>query len=71
VEKIPIVRDKARIDCAVAQIDAIFTQVGSAISDTAADAGPSAPIGAVTTSADKMRTISLFEKTHRTLHHST
>ena len=71
VEKTPMVRDKARIDCAVAQIDVIFAQVRGAESDTDAAAEPSAPVSAVTTSEDKMRTISLFEKTHRANRHPT
>jgi len=68
VEKTPMVRDKARIDCAVAQIDTIFAQVRDAGSGTDAAAPASAPTNTVTTSADKMRTISLFEKTKRSLH---
>ena len=68
VEKTPMVRDKARIDCAVAQIDTIFAQVRNAVSGTDAGAGPVAPESAVTTSADKMRAISLFEHTHGAFH---
>lgn len=69
VEKTPMVRDKARIDCAVAQIDAIFAQVRGDESET--DAEPSALVRTVTTSADKMRAISLFEKTQQANRHPT
>jgi hypothetical protein len=63
VEKIPMVRDKAHIVCAVAQTDAIFAQVCSASVNTQAETHMSA--GGTTTSEDKMRTISLFENTKR------
>ena len=58
IEKTPMIRNKPHIDCAVAQTNAIFTQVYTASIETHVE--EEIPRGAIT-SADKMKTISLFE----------
>ena len=66
-EHIPMIRDKARIECAVSQIDNIFAHVRRSAKDTLesssekSDSEPSVETGS---SIDKMRIISNFEKTH-------
>ena len=64
LDKIPMVRNKTHIECAISQTNAIFEQVYNATNETEAHVEPTeteVPI----TSADKMKTISLFETAKR------
>lgn len=64
LEKTPMLRNKTYIECAIAQTNAIFTQVYSASLETHVETGDVKSGGPIT-SADKMKTISLFESANR------
>jgi hypothetical protein len=71
VEKIPMMHDKERVVCAMSQIDMVFAQVINAEAATNPDRLTTTHTPAVTSSEDKMRTISIFEKVNRGSHEIT
>lgn len=68
-EHIPMIRDKTRLECAMMQVDKVFTHVRNVAKESMESSSEKNDVTAkvdADTSIDKMRIISIFEKTHGT-----